>query len=368
VVDHEAEIATRADFSILRYAQCWEDTDTLLAALDIRPGDMCFSVGSGGENSLSLLSQGPARVVAVDLSPAQNACLELKAAGFRGLTHPELLELVGVRPSERRLEFYQRVRQHLTLEARTYWDARHGVIECGLIAGGRFENYFALFRRWILPLIHSPRTVAALFEPRSPAERQRFYTTRWDNWRWRALCQLFLSRFVMGHLGRDPRFFDYVEGGVAKPIFARVAHALTDLDPSRNPYLQWIACGRFVNALPHAWRVENFSPIRTHIDRLNIELSSVESYLSGAPPASINRFNLSDIFEYVSEACSEQLFEHIVRCGRSGGRIAYWNMQAPRRCPPKLAGKVYTLDELSRRLHHETSTFFYSAFFVEELR
>jgi hypothetical protein len=43
-------------------------------------------------------------------------------------------------------------------------------------------------------------------------------------------------------------------------------------------------------------------------------------------------------------------------------------MQAPRRCPPKLAGKVYTLDELSRRLHHETSTFFYSAFFVEELR
>jgi S-adenosylmethionine:diacylglycerol 3-amino-3-carboxypropyl transferase len=368
VIDNETEIAARADFSIIRYAQCWEDADTLLAALDIQPGDVCFSVGSGGENSLSLLSRAPRKVVAVDISPAQNACLELKASGFRGLSYPELLELVGVRSSQRRGELYQRVRKHLTHPAQLYWDSNRSVVERGLVTVGKFENYFTLFRRWILPLIHSRRTVTALFEARSAADRQRFYTARWDNWRWRLLCRLFFSRFVMGHLGRDPRFFDYVEGEVAKPVFGRAVHALTEMDPARNPYLQWIACGRFINALPHAWRAENFVAIRAHIDRLEIGLSSVESYLARAADASIDRFNLSDIFEYISAESSEKLFQDIVRCGRPGGRLAYWNMQAPRRCPPGLAGSVHTLDDLSRRLHREAKTFFYSAFYVEELQ
>jgi S-adenosylmethionine-diacylglycerol 3-amino-3-carboxypropyl transferase len=362
-----AEIAARADFSILRYAQCWEDADTLLAALDIQPDDVCFSVGSGGENSLSLLARAPRQVIAVDLSPAQNACLELKAAGFRSLSHPELLELVGVSPSRRRGDLYERARRHLTEAARAYWDSNRAGIERGLLGLGKFENYFRMFRRWILPLMHSRQTVEALFEPRSWAERQRFYDNRWNNWRWRWLCRLFFSRFLLGHLGRDPRFFDYVEGDVAKPILARTVNALTESDPARNPYLQWIACGRFMTALPFAWRAENFAAIKSHVDRLEIELASVESYLDGAADASIDRFNLSDIFEYISPASSERLFEAVARCGRIGGRLAYWNMQAPRRCPARLASKVITLDDLSRRLYRETSTFFYSAFYVEEL-
>jgi len=363
----QAEIAARANFSILRYAQCWEDADTLLAALAIRPGDVCFSVGSAGENSLSLLSQAPAKVIAVDISPVQNACIELKAAGFRALEYAELLELVGIRPSQRRGTLYERVRPQLTPLARHYFDSNPRVIARGLVTTGKFERYFELFRRWVLPLIHSRQTVQALFEPRSPAERRRFYDQRWDNWRWRALCRLFFSRFVMGHLGRDPSFFDYVEGDVAAPIFARAVHALTDIDPSRNPYLQWITCGRFLDALPHVWRSDNFEAIRNHADRLEIELASVEAYLARAPAASIDRFNLSDIFEYISEPSSAKVFEDIVRCGRSRGRLAYWNMQAPRRCPPHLASRVRTLAELSRRLHRETATFFYSAFYVEEV-
>ena len=40
------EIAARADFSIIRYAQCWEDADVLLAALDVQPGEVCLSIAS----------------------------------------------------------------------------------------------------------------------------------------------------------------------------------------------------------------------------------------------------------------------------------------------------------------------------------
>ncbi len=97
-----SEVDGKADFSIVRYAQCWEDADILLAALDVQPNHTCLSIASAGDNTLALLSKGPARVVALDLSPAQLACLELRVAAYRVLDHGQLLELLGARPSTRR--------------------------------------------------------------------------------------------------------------------------------------------------------------------------------------------------------------------------------------------------------------------------
>ncbi len=72
-----SEAAGKADFSHIRYAQCWEDADVLLEALDVQPGDTCLSIASGGDNTLALLTRQPGRVVALDLNPAQLACLRL---------------------------------------------------------------------------------------------------------------------------------------------------------------------------------------------------------------------------------------------------------------------------------------------------
>ena len=362
-----SEVAARAKFSAIRYAQCWEDADVLLEALDIHRGDRCLSVGSAGDNTLSMLVGAPGEVLAIDLSPAQVACLELKAAGFRVLSHAALLELAGIAPSRRRLGLYRQVRGALSQAAREYWDANGAVIESGLASAGRFEAYFALFRRWILPLIHSRSRTAELFVPRNARERRIFYTRHWDNWRWRALFRLFFSRLVMGRLGRDPTFFDYVEGDVAAPLLQRAEHGFVDLDPSLNPYLQWIAFGRFVNALPHVWRPENFESIRSNIDRLKVKVGPVEAALGAAAGASIDRFNMSDIFEYISPTGCEQVFDDIVRSGRRGGRVTYWNMLAPRRRPQRLAARLRTMDALSARLQEQAMTVFYGGFFVDEL-
>ena len=88
------EAAARADVTGIRYAQCWEDADVLLEALDVQPGDVCLSIASAGDNTLALLARQPERVIVVDLSPAQLACLELRMAAYRRLNHPELLELI----------------------------------------------------------------------------------------------------------------------------------------------------------------------------------------------------------------------------------------------------------------------------------
>jgi S-adenosylmethionine-diacylglycerol 3-amino-3-carboxypropyl transferase len=361
------EVATRADFSGVRYAQCWEDADVLVEALDVRPDDVCLSIASAGDNALALLAEGPARVVALDLSPAQLACLQLRVAAYRALEHPELLELVGSTPSSRRAELYRRCRLLLDADARAFWDARPDAVSGGIGGAGKFERYFALFRDRVLPLVHRRRRVQRLLEGGAPERRRAIYRREWDTWRWRLLFRVFFSRRVMGRMGRDPGFFRYVEGSVADRILDRTRHALTELDPAANPYLQWILTGRHVTALPRALRPEHFDAIRANLGRLEWRCESVEDYVAPRGPGAFSKANLSDIFEYMSEDNAARLLERLAACGRPGGRLAYWNMLVPRGRPESLAGRLRPLTSLAERLFWEDKAFFYNRFVVEEV-
>jgi S-adenosylmethionine-diacylglycerol 3-amino-3-carboxypropyl transferase len=362
-----SEAASHADFSAIRYAQCWEDADILMEGLAIRPGDTCLSIASAGDNSLAMLARGAGRVVALDLNPAQLGCLELRVAAYRQLSHPELLELIGSRESRRRGELYRRCRPLLSADTRTFWDARSADIEAGIGAAGKFERYFALFRGRVMPLVHTRTTVERLLAGGDRATREAFYREEWDSWRWRLLFRLFFSRTVMGRLGRDPSFFRYVKGSVAERILARTRHALTALDPAANPYLQWILTGRHTTALPCALRHENFDLIRSNLDRLEWHCLPLEEFLEQEDAASVDRFNLSDIFEYMSEDNCHRLLERLVRSGRPGGRLAYWNMLAPRSRPESMAAVLRPLEQEAQRLFLEDKAFFYSAFVLEEI-
>lgn len=362
-----SEAAARTEFSAIRYAQVWEDADVLLAGLDVRPGDVCVSIASGGDNALALLTKHPSKVVALDLSAAQLACLELRVAAYRVLTHPELLELVGSRPSSRRAELYARCRRALGPSGRAFWDGRGDAIGRGIGNAGKFERYFTLFRSRLLPLVHQRETVLELLQPRTAEARQRFYDEHWNTWRWGLLFRLFFSRTVMARLGRDPAFFEYAEGDLAASILERTKHALTELDPSENPFVHWILTGTHAGALPYALRPEHFDTIRANLDRLEWHCLSVEEFLDRSDGRAFDRFNFSDVFEYVSVEHYHRLLDSILRCSRRGARLAYWNMLAPRRRPDYLAERLRSLDDLAETLHRADRAFFYSAFRVEEV-
>ena len=361
-----SEIAHRADFEGIRYAQCWEDADILLEALAIKPGAMYLSIASAGDNSLSMLSQAPQKVVAIDLSQAQLACLALRIAAYKELEHHELLELMGSRPSQRRPELYGRCRKLLSSQERAFWDAKPKDIEKGIGHSGKFEAYFQTFRRYVLPLIHSPQTVSKLLEPKSLEARREFYETQWNHWRWQGLFRMFFSRFLMGRMGRDPAFFKYVEGSVAERILSRAKYALSELEPAQNPYLQWILLGHHDHALPHALRKDTFERIRQHIDRIEYFHLSIEDYLA-AYGGGLGGYNLSDIFEYMSPENTETLLYKLIAAAKPGARLAYWNMLVPRSRPESLRHKLRPLDALATQLHQQDKAFFYSRFIVEEV-
>lgn len=361
------EIEDRADFSQIRYAQCWEDADILLDALDIQSDDTCLSIASAGDNALAMLSKNPQRVIALDMNPAQLACVELRVAAYTELNWSELLELIGSRESKQRAELYKKCRPLLSSDVQRFWDSKSAEIEQGIGAAGKFERYFKTFAKKMIPLIHNKKRVQKLLEGGGPQQRLDFYNYHWNNWRWRLLFKIFFSRFVMGRLGRDPEFFKYVEGSVANHILKHTRYALIEMDPAQNPYLQWILTGTHCGALPYALREENFDNIRNNLDRFEWALMPVEEYLEKNPGVIINKYNLSDIFEYMSDESYETVLTRLHAASAPGGRLAYWNMLVPRRRPQSMADKLESLDKLSDSLFKQDKAFFYNAFVVEEV-
>ncbi|MBF9031628.1 DUF3419 family protein [Rhodobacterales bacterium HKCCE3408] len=358
-------IETRAAFDRIRYAQLWEDADVLNASIGDVAGGTLVSICSAGDNALALLLRDPAQIYAVDLSSAQLHCLALRIGAMKTLSQPEFLELMGSRPSRRRRALLSRAIGACPEEARAFWQSLDAqVVAHGAGGVGKFERYFRLFARYVLPLVHSRRTIAAIFEPRTPEERRVFFERRFDTWRWRLLVRVFFSRFMMARLGRDPAFFDHVEGSVADHVFARLRHAGIDTDPSQNPYLHWIMTGTHGEALPLAWRPEAYEIIRSRLDRITPHLGPIET----VPAESVDGFNLSDIFEYMDAPTAEAVYRSCLSMARPYARLVYWNMMAPRRVPPALADRVETMSTVEEAGKAMDKAFFYSDFVVERVR
>lgn len=361
-----AEIATKARFDYLRYAQLWEDADVLTAALGSQSDSTLVSICSAGDNALAMLTLDPARVVTVDLSLAQIASLKLRIGAYRTLPHSEFLELMGSRESDKRAQLLNKVLAVCDEDTQEFWTQLEPLVtQHGAGGAGKFERYFRIFRTYLLPLVHSRNTIDEMFIDRPEPEREHYLNTRFNTWRWRLLLKVFFSNTVMGRLGRDKSFFDHVEGSLADHVASRVHHAAVKCNPSENPYLYWIMKGNHGNALPMTWRPEHYDTIRDRLDRLEVVHGALESLVDSGVKA--DGFNLSDIFEYMSPEVFETVYGQILSASNPGARLVYWNMMVPRRVPASYQSKVVTNRDLEEKLKPLDKAFFYSDFIIEDI-
>ena len=310
-------------------------------------------------------------MIALDLNPSQLACLELRVAAYRTLTHPELLELIGSVSSRRRPEIYARCRPLLSADARAFWDAHRADLAAGVGGAGKFERYFRLFRTYVLPLVHSRRTVEDLLRGGPPEVRQCFHARRWDAWPLAADVPAILLALRDGPARPRPGLLQVRRGRRGRP---HPPPRRPGPDAARSGGQPVPALGPDRTALwPLRCRSrpgpENFGSrdLRAHLDRLDWRLQSVEDYLDGNPDVVVDRYNLSDIFEYMSPESYERLLSRLAGRSRPGGRLAYWNMLAPRSRPESLADRLRPLTELAERLFAADKAAFYSRFVVEEV-
>lgn len=375
----------RVDFSLIRYSQCWEDTEVLLESLDIQENDICFGILSAGDNVFSMLAENPKKVVALDISFPQIALAKLKKEVFNSLSYEEILEFMGVMKSDKRIEMYDRIKENLDKEVKEYWDFNRESIENGIIHTGKFEKFFKIFREKILPFVHSKKRIEKLLEKKSKQERMEYYDKHWNNFRWKLMFKLFFSKYIVGKLGRDKEFFRYAEKNISEEMKERSRYALCELNPYENPYINYILMGNYrKDCLPYFLRKENFDKIRKNLHKVEILQSSVEEYLDQID-FKIDKFNLSDIFEYMSAENYSKLMGKIYDNAEDNALLAYWNLIVERNSEKldykktdseiavtgkekNVNGKKYErMKELDRKLHEKDMTFFYTDFVVEKV-
>lgn len=361
----KSEIEQRTNFNIIRYAQCWEDAEILTKALDIKPTDKILSVASAGDNAFAMLVHNPKKILAVDLSFEQIACCELRKACYKYLSYDEFIFFSGVKDNKiqpDRIFIYDIIKNQLPLEIKSFWDANLKNIEKGFMTIGKFENYFNIFRTKVIPLIHTRKIINELLQEKTLEEQKEFYNNVWNTKRWRGMFNIFFSNKVMGKLGRDEEFYKYVQNKNSETIFLRAEHALTNIKNHENPYLNFILNGKYNEYLPMALQKENFEIIKNNLDKIEFKQMSIEDAIN---EDNFTCYNLSDIFEYMSQSTMDDIYLNILKQSPSGSKIAYWNMLVDRKCI--YTDKVKYDRNYCQELLKEDKAFFYSDFVLEKI-
>ena len=356
-------VSNKANFTtLLRYAQGWEDPVVSAEGTLVGPGKKVLTICGAGDFALWFLACDAEEVTTVDLNPVQLWALELRLAALETLEDEAVRCLFGAGEGDRS-KALDACLMTMAPEARSYWAGRRSeVIRYGAGGIGRFEQYLRTFRRRVLPVCETRRTVDRVLAPGSTrGEREEVFERVWDNWRWRTLFRVFFSQRTMALLGRSRAQFACADDNdLAAQLQRRVRHALVELDPAENPFLQWILTGGYPTALP-PW-LTRLDEIRSRTDRLKVRRASL-----GQVAEEIDCFDcahLSDVFEYMPEPASDALFQRLAAKLRPGGRLAYWNMTVPRQAPA--AAGLHGLDGEATDLHWRDRAFFYQRFHLAE--
>jgi S-adenosylmethionine-diacylglycerol 3-amino-3-carboxypropyl transferase len=356
-------------FRDILYAQCWEDPEMDRKAFGIKAGDRVFSITSGGCNAMAFLIDDPAEVICLDMNRFQNFLLSIKLRAFQTLTYDETLEFFGVSPSKRRLEYYDRIKPLLPEEEQLYWSNKKDDISRGIIHCGKYERYMHLLQR-IFRFLIGKKIIADLFNSSEQEERRALFEKKWDNFRWRLFCRIFLSRTFATFLF-DKSFYKYLDNEFSFDKYYRsaVKRAVTELPVQENYFLAYILLGNyFKDNLPPYLKKENYNLIRNRVARIKIVTSGCLDYLRSLPPETLSKYNFTNIFEWLSLEEFALLLTETIRTAKDGAILTYRNHLVTRNRPESIAAQIIPDDTLSLQLHEMDRSFIYKAYVVERIK
>jgi S-adenosylmethionine-diacylglycerol 3-amino-3-carboxypropyl transferase len=329
-----SKVSHRSVFKQIGYASCWEDTRLLRQALEVKSGDRVLSVTSGGCNTITLLLDDPSHVTTIDFNTTQSHLIRLKIAGFKGLTHPELLELMGITASDRRVGLYQKCREYLIPEAAVFWDNHPQLIEAGLLYTGRTDRYLMGFGKVLRKMI-GQKQVEDLFAQPSLEQQKSYYHQYIETFLVKRVFDIFFSKAVITR-AKDASHFHYTPyKRYGRRFRERFAHCLTAVPIAENTFAALTLLGEFptVDAYPPYLKPENFETIKNRVDRIEVVTSELERLLQNSAEGQFNKFNLSNLFDWVSDDHLKSMVSEVVRIGKGDGKLCYWNTLYPRLLP-----------------------------------
>ena len=182
------DMQDRAMFALIGtkiiYNVAWEDCRVDREVLDIREEnkDTILMITTGGCNVLDMLLERPAKIVAVDMNPRQNALLSLKIAAIKHLPHDIFFELFAKGNEKLFSEVFDKTLRHkLSDWDAAYWSENRGFFKNIMWSGmsGVAARTMLNLCRWLglARLIDGAAGVRALSRAGCGPARARFALT-----------------------------------------------------------------------------------------------------------------------------------------------------------------------------------------------
>lgn len=360
----------RMVFHGIVFNMSWEDPEMDRRAFQIRPDrDSVISITSAGCNPLNFLCQRPRQLMSVDGNPAQNAILELKLAAIESLDHEAFVDIFAARNPTVVSRVYRRfLRPNISPISQRFWDRNLWMVHGDLYRFGKM-GLAARLIRLLLPLLGiSRRRADEFFELRSLDEQRAWYDRYVAPRLWgpviRRLCK---SRFFMYLCGVHPRQFELVDGrhDMYDYVKERIEYALTRIPVYDNYFLSVTATGRFRgDRLPPYLLAENFEALRENLDRVTVVNGWLGPYLDTQPPGSIDKFNLLDIFDWMTPEAFESTLQSVLRAAAPGATLIYRSGSYQFEPPESIRRRLNYHGELARELFAIDRSATYGSFYV----
>lgn len=370
-------------FQGLVYSQIWEDPEVDMDAMEILPSHHVVTIASGGCNALSYLLAKPAKVTAVDLSPAHVALLKLKIEGLKHLPGwTEFYRFFGAANDSANVAAYdQFIAPHLAHDVRAYWEGRK-------IDGAKRISGFArnFYRRGVLGRFIGAGQVAArvygvnlagLLQCQSLAQQRAYFEKHISPLFSKPLVRhIVKSQFSLFGLGIPPQQYATLADGndmllVLHERLKRLACAF----PIRENYFAWQAFGsgyapEGTGPVPPYLQPQNYAALRSQATRINVLHVNLTQFLSQAPPSSVDRFVLLDAQDWMDNAQLNTLWRVITAAATPAARVIFRTAGSETILPGRidddvLAGWNY-LVETSLHGHARDRSSVYGGFHVYE--
>lgn len=320
------------------FSSVWEDYQSLKEGLHPSENDVVLTISSSGDNAFNFLSDKVKKVIAVDINPAQLSLAKLKLEIIREYDPKKVSELLtGIgNKNEDKILLDKIFKEHLT----SYNFGK------GIDNIGEFETK-------VLPVI---TFFAKKFFRSSDFQNNKNGRKKSKIWL-NILSVLFSFKGTYKFLLPDFPY-QYININIGKSLKICLNNFLSFNDLSNNWYLQKIYFGQY-KLLPPFLRPSNFDYIKKNLDKITFVEDNILNYLRGLENNSIDKINLSDIFDWCSQEEYSQILHESHRALTTNGIIFYWELFVSREIPLDMGNKFEILSEEANRIHKKDNLPFY---------
>lgn len=374
-------------FESLVYPQIWEDPRVDMAALKIGRDDNIVCIASGGCNVLSYLTERPASIVALDLSPAHVALTRLKLAAARTLQdHAAFYGVFGhANLSHNKLLIENRLLPRLDEATARFWTSRWGLRSTKSAMFNHGFYRFGLLGRFIgIAHILAALTgvkLSEFMECTTIEEQRRFYETVMEPALDKRIVRgLVKNRAALFGLGIPPQQYETLAGAAGGDMHAVLKERIRFLMcafPLRDNYFAWQAFNRGYQAdgkgpVPPYLQREKFDAIRDGAERVEVHNRSFTDHLRRLPAQSKHIFVLLDAQDWMNDQQLQDSWSEITRTAAPGARVIFRTAGLETILPGRVSDATlahWEYDEArSQALHAQDRSAIYGGFHLYRLK